>query len=70
MNIQEDLNLQQHHCEILKSHKSTIFPVVLFRHDIWFLTQREEYGLRVFKNRVLRKIFGPGEVGGGGQEPN
>jgi hypothetical protein len=24
----------------------------------WFLTLREEYRLRVFKNRVLRMIFG------------
>jgi hypothetical protein len=23
------------------------------------LTLREEYGLRVFENRVLRRIFGP-----------
>jgi hypothetical protein len=25
----------------------------------WSLTLREEYRLRVFENRVLRKIFGP-----------
>jgi hypothetical protein len=25
----------------------------------WSLTLREEHGLRVFENRVLRRIFGP-----------
>ena len=32
----------------------------------WSLTLREEHGLRVFENRVLRRIFGPkrGEVTG------
>jgi hypothetical protein len=27
--------------------------------DIWSLTLREEHRLRVFENRVLRRIFGP-----------
>jgi hypothetical protein len=27
--------------------------------EIWSLTLREEYRLRVFENRVLRRIFGP-----------
>jgi hypothetical protein len=27
-------------------------------YETWFLTLREEYRLRVFENRVLRKIFG------------
>jgi hypothetical protein len=33
----------------------------------WSLTLREEHRLRVFENRVLRRIFGPkrGEVTGG-----
>jgi hypothetical protein len=26
---------------------------------MWSLTLREEHRLRVFENRVLRKIFGP-----------
>jgi hypothetical protein len=25
----------------------------------WSLAQREEHGLQVFKNRVLRRILGP-----------
>ena len=28
-------------------------------HTIWLLTLREERRLRVFENRVLRRIFGP-----------
>jgi hypothetical protein len=33
--------------------------VVLYRCKTWSLTLREEQRLRVFENRVLRKIFGP-----------
>jgi hypothetical protein len=31
---------------------------VLYGRETWFLTLREKHGLRVFKNRVLRRIFG------------
>jgi hypothetical protein len=34
-------------------------PVVLYGREAWSLTLREEHGLRVFENRVLRKTFGP-----------
>jgi hypothetical protein len=35
--------------------------------ETWAVTQWEEHRLRVFKNRVLRRIFGPkrDEVAGG-----
>jgi hypothetical protein len=33
--------------------------VVLYGCETWSLIIREEHRLRVFKNRVLRKIFGP-----------
>jgi hypothetical protein len=33
--------------------------VVLHGCEIWSLTFREEHRLRVFENRVLRRIFGP-----------
>ena len=33
-------------------------PVVLYGCETWSLTLREEHGLRVFENRVLRRIFG------------
>ena len=32
--------------------------VVLYGCETWSLTLREEHRLRVFKNRVLRRIFG------------
>jgi hypothetical protein len=34
-------------------------PLVLYGCETWSLTLREEHRLRVFKNRVLRKIFRP-----------
>jgi hypothetical protein len=34
-------------------------PVVLYGCEAWSLALREEHRLRVFENRVLRKIFGP-----------
>ena len=40
-------------------HKTTILSVVLYGCEIWSLTMREESRLRVFQNRVLRRIFGP-----------
>jgi hypothetical protein len=36
-----------------------ILPVVLYGCESWSLTLREECRLRVFVNRVLRRIFGP-----------
>jgi hypothetical protein len=48
-------------------HKAIILPVVLYWCETWSLTLREEHRLRVFENRVLRRIFGPrkDEVTGG-----
>jgi hypothetical protein len=34
-------------------------PVVLYGCETWSLTLREEHRLRVFENRLLRRIFGP-----------
>jgi hypothetical protein len=41
--------------------------VVLYGCETWSLTLREEHRLRVFENRLLRRIFGPkrDEVTGG-----
>jgi len=36
-----------------------IFPLVLYGCETWSLTLREERRLRVFENKVLRKVFGP-----------
>ena len=33
--------------------------VVLYGCETWSLTFKEERRLRVFENRVLRKVFGP-----------
>jgi hypothetical protein len=35
------------------------FPVVIYGCETWSLTLSEECRLRVFENRVLRRIFGP-----------
>jgi hypothetical protein len=43
----------------VKIYKTIILPVVLYGCEIWSLTLREEHRLRVFENRVLRRIFGP-----------
>jgi len=36
-----------------------MLPVVLYGCETWLLTLIDERRLRVFENRVLRKIFGP-----------
>ena len=43
----------------IKIYRNIILPVVLYGCETWSLTLREERGLRVFENRVLRSIFGP-----------
>jgi hypothetical protein len=43
----------------VKIYKTIILPVVLYGCETWSLTLREEHKLRVFENRVLRRIFGP-----------
>jgi hypothetical protein len=43
----------------IKIYRTVIFPVVLYGCETWSLTLREEHRLRVFENRVLRKIYGP-----------
>jgi hypothetical protein len=45
--------------EKLKIYRTIILPVVLYGCETWSLTLREECRLRVFENRVLRRIFGP-----------
>ena len=40
-------------------YKTIILPVVLYGCEKWSLTFREECRLRVFENRILRRIFGP-----------
>jgi len=42
-----------------KIYITVILPVVLYGCETWSLTLREESSLRVFDNRVLRRVFGP-----------
>jgi hypothetical protein len=51
----------------IRIYNTVILPVVLCGCETWSLTLREEHRLRVFKNKVLRRIFGPkrNEVIGG-----
>jgi hypothetical protein len=41
----------------VKIYKNMILPVVLYGCEIWSLILRKEHRLRVFENRVLRRIF-------------
>jgi len=43
----------------IKIYRTIILPIVLYGCETWSLTLREEDRLRVFENRVLRRIFGP-----------
>ena len=42
----------------VKTYKTIILSVVLYGCETWSLASREEHRLRVFENKVLRKIFG------------
>jgi len=42
-----------------KIYRTIILPVVLYGCETWSLTLREERRLRMFENRLLRRIFGP-----------
>jgi len=54
---------------MIKIKRTIILPVVLYGCETWSLTLREERRLRVFENRLLRKICGPkrDEVTGNGE---
>ena len=41
-----------------KIYRNIILPVVLYGCETWSLTKREEHRLRLFENRVLRRVFG------------
>jgi hypothetical protein len=43
----------------MKIYRTIILPVVLYGCETWSLTLGEKRRLRVFENRVLRRIFGP-----------
>jgi hypothetical protein len=41
----------------IRIYKTIILPVVLYGCETWSQTLREEHRLRIFENRVLRRIF-------------
>jgi hypothetical protein len=43
----------------IRVYRTIILPVILYGCETWSVTLREERRLRVFENRVLRRIFGP-----------
>jgi len=43
----------------IKIYRIIILPFVLYGCETWSLTLREERRLRVFENKLLRRIFGP-----------
>jgi hypothetical protein len=43
----------------IQMYRSIIFTVVLYGCETWSLILRAECRLRVFENRVLRRIIGP-----------
>jgi hypothetical protein len=43
----------------IKMYRTVTLPVVLYGCETWPLSLKEEHRLRVFENKVPRKIFGP-----------
>jgi hypothetical protein len=43
----------------IRIYETIILSVVLCGYETWSLILREEHRLRVFENRVVRRIFGP-----------
>jgi hypothetical protein len=43
----------------IRIYRTIILTVVLYGCETWSLTLREERRLRVFENKVLRRILGP-----------
>jgi hypothetical protein len=46
----------------IRVYRIVVLPVVLYGCETWSLTLTEEQRLRVFENRVLRRVFGPKRV--------
>jgi hypothetical protein len=54
----------------IKVFRSSNLPVVVYECVTWSVTLREEHGLRVFENRVQRRVFGSNreQIRGGWRE--
>jgi hypothetical protein len=59
MQVMKESKLKGTFNYFLVSRDKFILPVVLYGCETWSQTLREEHRLRVFENRVLRRIFGP-----------
>jgi hypothetical protein len=44
---------------IIRIYKTIILPMIQYGCETWSLTLRDEHKLRVFENRVLKRIFRP-----------
>jgi hypothetical protein len=55
----QTLNGHIYTSDTLRMYKTIILLVVLYGCETWSLTLREEHRLRMFENRMLRRIFGP-----------
>jgi hypothetical protein len=51
----------------IRVYIAIVLPVVLYGCETRSLTLREEQGMRVFENRLLRRIFGPQRDDGTGE---
>jgi hypothetical protein len=58
-NLERHLSIYIFILSYIISPKTIILPVVLYGCETWSLTLREDHRLRMFGNRVLRRIFGP-----------
>jgi hypothetical protein len=45
--------------DVNNMYRTIILPEVMYGCETWSLTRREEHRLKVFENRVLRRIYGP-----------
>jgi hypothetical protein len=43
----------------IRIYETIILPVVLFGCETWSLGLKEQHGLRLFENMLLKRIFGP-----------
>jgi hypothetical protein len=43
----------------IRAYRTVVLPVVLYGCETWSLRLKEGQRLRVFENRVLRRVFGP-----------
>jgi hypothetical protein len=59
MNVEFNMARQRHRNMKIRIYKIMILPAVLYGCETCSLTLRVEHRLRVFENRVLRRIFGP-----------